>query len=266
MERETFINKGIDYAINEYLKYKDTPEHMNYNTFLVVIIRLLVIIYDELDILTPYYLNSENSLDNNLRKFGYPNLEIQEFKSLLNQYYDEPSEHLFITIQEMVIDMLSYKKRTIDIDQKDIAQFRGLLFSEEASNPLIVSYNFFMTNKENYIINYFEESLSKNNKETKVKEKDLLTMSAYELLNYTENQIANMNADEVDEVNKKVYNYLNVNANAINRKYLVNKAVYDLNHPKPAMSTGNGYVDILFVLSIIATISLVIFVITLFIV
>lgn len=266
MKREVFINNGINYAINEYLKYKNTPEHMNYNAFLVVIVRLLVIIYDELDIITPYYLNSENSFDTNLRKFGYPNLEIQEFKSLLNQFYDEPSEHLFITIQEMVIDMLSYKKRMIDLDKKDISQFRGLLFSEEACNPLIVSYNFFMTNKENYIINYFEDMLNKNYKETKIKDKDLLTMSAYELLNYNENQIANMNADEVDEVNKKVYNYLNINANAINRKYLVNKAVYDLNHPKPAMSTGNGYVDILFVLSIIATVSLIIFVITLFIV
>ena len=67
-----------------------------------------------------------------------------------------------------------------------------------------------------------------------------------------------------DEVNKKVYSYFDINANAINKNYLLDKAVFDHNHPKPALSTGNGYVDILFFLSIVATVGMIILLITLF--
>ena len=55
-----------------------------------------------------------------------------------------------------------------------------------------------------------------------------------------------------------------VEENAINKDYLLDKAVYDYKNPKQALSSGNGYVDILLVLSIVATLGLAIFLLTIF--
>ena len=92
--------------------------------------------------------------------------------------------------------------------------------------------------------------------------KETLNLEAYEILKYSLDDIENMDADELDKVNKEVYGYFDINENAINKKYLLDKAIFDYNHPKPAFSTGNGFVDILFFLSIVATLAMVIMVVT----
>ena len=75
-----FVNEAFSEAINDYLSSKNKPEGVKYNSFAVVVIRLLMIIYDELDILNPYYLNNEQSLNDNLEKYGYSYTKICEFK------------------------------------------------------------------------------------------------------------------------------------------------------------------------------------------
>ena len=112
--------------------------------------------------------------------------------------------------------------------------------------------------------NYFEKIVKENVYKKKEREKKKLNIDAYEILKYSLEDINKMDADQLDEVNKKVYNYFDINENAINKDYLLDKAVFDFNNPKPSFSTGNGYVDILLILSIVVTLGLVIFLLTIF--
>ena len=81
-----FINEAFDKAVNDYLKSKDKQEGILYNSFLVVVIRILINIYGELDILNPYYMKSETAFDDNLMKYGLNKESISEFKRLLDGF------------------------------------------------------------------------------------------------------------------------------------------------------------------------------------
>lgn len=263
MEASVFVNEAFTSAINEYLKSKDNPEGIKYNSFFVVVVRLLTLIYDELDILNPFYLGNEASLDNNLKKYGYASEDIREFKKTLQRFYENEGENNFVKLQKMLIDMFAKKKTSLKISENEIDKFKVLLYSPYAQNPLLVSYNFLMAKDPLEVIRYFEKAMAENNKKVISKPKETLNLEAYEILKYSLEDIKAMNSEELDEVNKKIYSYFDINANAINKNYLLDKAVYEHNNPKPVLSTGNGYVDILFFLSIVATAGMVVLLITL---
>lgn len=263
MNKEIFISESFTNSINQYLRCKNKPDGIEFNSFLVVLVRILVIIYDELDIVNPFYLNKEEVLYRNLQKYGYPRNSIVSFFNMFNKFDENPSEKVFIELQKSVVDMFSKKKKAIKVSSGEIEKIKGLLFSPDACNSLIVSYNFMMTKNPYEVMNYFITKISEEENEVKsVRKKEFLNLEAYEILRYSLDEIEKMSVDELDAVNKKVYNFFNINVNAINKEYLLNKAVYNYSHPKSAFSTGNGYVDILFYLAITATIGFVIFILT----
>lgn len=262
MDNKVFVNEAFTYAINQYLNSKQMPESEQYNSFFVVVVRTLMAIYDELDLLNPYYFSDEKLLMTNLSKYGYGSVEIEELLKEMQNYYQKESDDGFIFIEKRLVDMFIQKFRSMKISQEEINNFRYMLYTPRAKSPLMVSYNFLMAKNPNEIQNYFETELEKNARIETEKVKETLNLEAYEILKYSLEDIKQMSAEELDDVNKKVYNYFDINANAINKKYLLDKAVYDYNHPRSAFSTGNGYVDILFILSLVATLAMVILIIT----
>lgn len=263
MNKGIFVNEAFTYAINEYLSSKEKQDGIKYNSFLVVVVRLLTIIYDELDILNPFFLGNEESLMINLTKYGYLESNVNEFKRAFESFFENESEIAFVSIQKMLVDMFAKKKVTLNVSESEINEFRQTLYSPYAGNPFLVSYNFLMSKDPLEVINYFDKQMEVNQKKRISKPKETLNLEAYEILKYSLEDIKAMNSDELDEVNKEVYNYFDINANAINKKYLLDKAVFDFNHPKASLSTGNGYVDILFILAIISTIGMILLIITL---
>ncbi len=262
MEDSYFAKTILGQCISKYLNAKKFTDGVEYNSFLVVVIRMLVLIYDELDIITPYKTGSEELLDSNLSKYGFEYENIISFKSALQRYSLNPNPEDYVKIEKLLIDMFAKKKATIDLTDKQIKDFRKLVSSNESENPMIISENFAMTSNPTELIDYFDNAMKENQRTVIAKAKELLNMGAYAALNYTLDDINAMSPDEVDEINKKVYMHFNIKDTAINKKYLLDKAVYDLNHPKPAYSTGNGFVDMLFFLSILVTVILIIVVIT----
>lgn len=262
MENDLFVNKAFTHAINEYQDNKSNPEGVKFNSFYSVIIRTLTFIYDELDIINPYNFKDENSLNNNLIKYGYPLASVNEFKDALEKFYENENSDGFVFIEKSLIDMFIKKNLSQNLTDEEIDEFKKIIYSPYSDNPLIVSYNFLMANEPNEIMDYFIKSMKENVKKVITKPKETLNLEAYEILKYSLDDIKAMSGEQLDDVNKKVYEYFGVNANAINKDYLLDKAVYDYTHPKPALSTGNGYVDILFILSIIATLTMIIVVVS----
>ena len=90
---QVFINEAFSKAISNYLSSADQPQGILYNSFLVVIIRLLINIYSELDIVNPMVVNDEELLITNLSKYGYEKENIKLFLSKIQLYYDLEKEN-----------------------------------------------------------------------------------------------------------------------------------------------------------------------------
>ena len=113
-----FINEAFDKAINDYLISKDKEDSILYNSFLVVVIRMLVSIYGELDILNPYQVKNEIALDSNLMKYGSSIEEISNLKRALEGFYLIEKRNVkslkrevnpyFISVQKYLIDLFPH--------------------------------------------------------------------------------------------------------------------------------------------------------------
>lgn len=269
---QVFINEAFTKAINDYLKSVEQPKSVVYNSFLVVVIRLLIIMYSELDIVNPMVINDEDLLKNNLAKYGYSKNNLDIFFSDLQVYYELEKDNenktikvknpYFITVQKELIDMLIAKKLNFHLKEKEVQDFYSLLYTPYSKNPLQVSYNFLMADDVLEIDNYFKKQMKENVKVVVPREKHYLNVKAYELLNYSMDQINNMDANEIDRVNHQVYDYFKIRENAINKEYLLDKAIEAIEREKNKVTSGNGYVDILLIMSIICTVIMVVGIIT----
>ena len=86
------------------------------------------------------------------------------------------------------------------------------------------------------------------------KEKHLLNALAYEMINYNYDYVKNLDSSEIDKINSQVYDYFKIRENAINKEYLLEKEIERIVKENNKVTRGNGYVDILLVLSVICTV------------
>ncbi len=258
-----FINNAFTRAINDYLSSNDNIQGITYNSFLVVVIRMLVLLYGELDIINPLVSKDEDILKENLAKFGYDKMNVEAFLVDLEKYYELELENgkrqikeknpFFISVQKMLINMLISKKLNFYITPEEVEEFYDLLYTPYAKNPLRVSYNFLMADDVLEIDTYFKKEMHENVKEILPEEKHFLNVKAYELLNYSMDDIKKMNSSEIDNLNTQVYDFFKIRENAINKEYLLEKAIEAIERENNKVTSGNGYVDILLILSIICT-------------
>lgn len=265
---KVFINNAFSKAVNNYTKSNDNVQGVMYNSFLVVVIRSLISIYSELDIINPMVIGDEELLKENLAKFGYDKTDIEVFLSNLQLFDDfeilnetnnvKKKNPYFLLIEKDLINMLIKKKLNFFITEHELKVFYDLLYTPNSTNPLRVSYNYLMSNDEWEIDNYFKTEMKNNVKVVLPKEKHLLNPKAYEILNYNIEDIKNMSETEINKINSLVFDYFKIRENAINKEYLLEKAIEAMEREKDKITSGNGYVDILLVLSVIITIVMVV--------
>ena len=277
MREEYFVNIAFDKSIKSYLNYKDNKDSVSYNTFPVVVIRLLALIYGKLDILNPYYLKNNIAFMNNLCRYGITNSEIALFKDDFLRAYEFEEDNksrkiklrnpYFTTIQKYLVNMFVAKKKNQEVSLLEEEKFLDLIYSTHTKNPYRISYNYLNSDDVNFIEKYY---YSKLNELDITRELTLdktisgnLNLEALNLLGLNLSNLKNMSNEEINEAQNKAYEYFEVDAQSINRDSELNKAVdyYKLYGKK--ITTGNGYVDILLLMSVIITslsvISIIIF-------
>ena len=236
---QVFVNEAFTKAIDDYLKNADNVQGIIYNSFLVVVVRMLVCIYSELDIVNPLVIGDEELLYKNLTKFGYSRDSLNIFFSNLQLYYDisqrnqqnsqKEKNPYFEFVQKDLIDMFIIKKVNFYLTEEEVKTFYDLLYTPFSKNPLRVSYNFLMCTINNTdvmeIDNYFKTQMRDNIKVIKPQEKHYLNVKAYEILNYSMDDLNKMDSNELDRVNHQVYDYFKIRENAINKEYLLEKAI-----------------------------------------
>ena len=141
---------------------------------------------------------------------------------------------------------------------EEINEFYNLLYTSNTKNALRLSYNYLMSSDPNEINDYFNRMMHENVKIVKTEEKKLLNLRAYEILNYSLEQINNMSAEQIEKINHQVYDYFKIRENAINKEYLLDEAVKAFDREKNKLTTGNGYVDVLLIMSIVTTLLFVV--------
>lgn len=265
--REPFINDAVTKAITDYLDSRDNIQGITYNSFLVVVVRILVLIYGELDIINPYMSNDKELLVENLIKYRYSKNSVEVFIAKVNDYYKEELSNeerniknkntYFVEIQKMLIDMFVCKKMNFNITKEETKEFYELLYTPNTKNPLRLSYNYLNATDINEIDNYFKKTMQDNVKVVASSEKHILNAKGYKILGYDIMNVINMNSDEIDKINDQVYDYFGIRSNAINKEYLLEKAIADFEREQNRVTSGNGYVDMILFLSIIATILMI---------
>lgn len=258
-----FVNEAFNKAVNDYLISKDTPEGILYNSFLVVVTRILINIYGELDIINPYQTKNEAALDTNLAKYGASTHEINNLKRLIDGYYKielknnkvikKEENSYFIEVQKCLIDLFTLKRMNFGVTENEQKDFFDLLYTPGTSNFYRISINYKYTDDSYEIAEYYKKSLEKKGKIIKKEDKELMPFDAYKLFNISIAELSKMNNEELEKVNKEIYKSLDINENAMNKEFLLSEKIKEIMYPNELITTGNGYVDILLVMSVIVT-------------
>jgi len=257
-----FINEAFDKAVNDYLISRDKTEGVLYNSFLVVVIRLLINIYGELDIINPFRVKNELAFDSNLTKYGASKEDIVNLKKLVYEYYliekrnvqsiRREANPYFIEVQKCLIDLFNIKRLNFGLTESDSHEFFDLLYTPGTSNALRQSYNFLNAENIYEVAEYYKEAMKKE-RIKKEEQKNLLGFDVYKLFNLSIADISKMDDSEVDKLNSEIYKSFDISENAINKDYLLQEKIKELKMQNSPITTGNGYVDILLVMSVIVT-------------
>ena len=258
-----FINEAFTQAINDYMSSKDKKEGILYNSFLVVVIRMLINIYSEIDIINPYQLKSEEILINNLMKFGASKEEIDNLFTLISNYYlierrnslaiKREENTYFIDVQKALIDLFTLKRLNFGLTENESKEFFDLLYTPGTSNALRQSYNYLNASDIYEVASYYQNKMLEKPKEEKEEAKNLLKFDIYKLFNVSIADISKMNSSDIDKLNKEIYKSFDISENAINKDYLLDEKLKEIKMQNSPITTGNGYVDILLIMSVIVT-------------
>lgn len=267
MNDKEFVNKAFNKAIKTYINAKEKPNSLLYNSFLVVTIRVLALIYGKTDILNPYYLDNSVVFFQNLGKYGVSADTIALFKEEFLAYYlfeiknekrkiKQQNPH-FKNVLKYLIDMFVAKKKNGKVSFNEEEKFLELIYTTHTKNAYRISYAYLNLDDIMYTERYY---YSKLNEMDMTREFDLdktirtkLNLEALNMIGVNLSNIENMSGEDIEKVKNKAYNYFEVDPNsATSDDELTEKINYYKMYGKKVTS-GNGYVDILLLMSVIVT-------------
>ncbi|MBE6154532.1 MAG: hypothetical protein E7163_03030 [Firmicutes bacterium] len=267
MKEKVFVNIAFDEAIKSYIACLNDKDSLKYNSFIVVTIRILALIYGKLDILNPYYLNNNVAFFNNLAKYGMNRADLAVFKEEFLNFYNFEKENdtkkikiknpYFKTVLKYLVDMFVAKKRNADVSIVEEEKFLELTYTTHTKNYYQISYRYLNIDDERYIEKYY---YSKLNEIEMTREMDLgktistpLNLEALNYLGIGLSNLKDMSIGDIEKAQNEVYNYFEVDATSQTRdKDLEENMNYYKMYGKK-IATGNGYVDILLLMSVIVT-------------
>ena len=264
MENIIFISQEFSKAIKDYLLTKEQPLSGSL-PFFVIVIRSLVFIYGELDIINPYITKNETNLggfDSNLAKYGLDKESIDDFKINVSLYIKTINEMMkpnkyFIQIEKYLIDMFFQKVLVNGYSLEEVTEFSKYIAL--CDNKIMLDYvELYMEDKEE-ISKYFQSKkfLASHNFSLESVNSNVLFMEAYQALGYKENQIKNFDEQELYKVNQEVYQFFGIPDSEEDKNTLLKKAVNYYKKYGNRLTSGSGFIDFLLLLGVIITLLLI---------
>ncbi len=272
MKESIFINQAFTTSIKTYIDNKETPENPILFSFPVMVIRTLIAIYGELDIINPYRTNNEDRMggfDSNLTKFGFSNKLLKDFKISFQKYYETKNNNLkpniyFLKIEKYLMDMFFYRQRAINMTNDQLIAFQAYLYLSNTKNAYMKQELEQNVTDIYELDTYYRSKLFEASHRFALLpyQKNILIPEAYTLLGYTLEMIAQLDNSTLEQLNNKILNFFKINPDDPEKMDRLREAIiYHQRYGAP-ISSGNGYVDMLLLLSVIATIMMTLFAIT----
>lgn len=120
-ENKFLINQKFDDAISKYNEMSKKNKKIDNEEFIDYVIKCLVFIYGDLDLINPHITKNNKALLSNLTKYGYPENKITDFIEQISQL-----ECNYDNIIRELIDMYQLKT-TIIVSEKEKEYFWNLL-------------------------------------------------------------------------------------------------------------------------------------------
>ena len=158
--KEVFINEGITNCFKTFLNSQESPESIKYNTFLSVIIRLLILIYGQ-DIINSYQTANEEEFTNILSRYNISTNQIKTLYNEIQSYYsiykDSPNSPnpYFKYILEILIDMFIAKKTNTIVKYDEEEKFLDLAYTTSTKNAFRISYLYLIGESPLYFEKYY---------------------------------------------------------------------------------------------------------------
>lgn len=263
MREDIFINNALDIAFKYYLSSTQDKDSILYNSFYVVVIRILILIYGEENILKLYNEKNSVAFINYLSKYGMSKTDIALFKEdFLNYYNFEvendkrkikiPNPYFKVTLKYL-IDMFVAKKINAGVPFQDEEKFLELAYTTHTKEFYRISYGYLMDNdaleNEKYYYSKLNELDVTRDLGTTISEN--LNLKALEYVGVGLSQLKDMNSNEINIARNKAYDYFDIDFNSPTRDEELKDSLKGVNLKN--VTTGNGYVDILLLMSVIAT-------------
>ncbi len=263
-----FGNVALNYGFRVFLRSKEYKDGEDFNSFFCNVIRVLVLIYGETDIINAYKMDSFPTLIEIVTKYGFKESDFNDLLNNLQTFYDKGDNlviatPLFIDIQKRLIDMFALKRKQVKVTDDEILEFSKLLYLKEDITPIKKKLYDLYTPNNDCIRNYLDYQMyNVSHKFTFTEYRDLaLNKDAYQLAGFNANEILNMSDEEITNINNKVYHFFRIKENDVHKKSHLDEAVSYYKKYGNTITSGSGTVDLLLLLSIVATILLVIIVI-----
>ena len=244
-----FINDSISSGISNYLLIKQEKDYDKAHIFEVYIIRCLCKIYGDINILNPYRINNENSFKSNLIMYGLSVKEMEEFINLMNEYSiwlnsekKVGKTDLTSKIEIILINMIVERNKVIKFTKKEI-EFFDKYFDPKNNN--FSNLHNLITKDINIVPIYWnrKKSLLNSNVKFKLIRHDLLSSSTYDKYGIDKDDISKMSEEKVRNINNRILES-EKETNKRNKKFIPKNVI---------ITSGNGFVDTLMLLSIMTT-------------
>lgn len=249
-----FINPAIENGIQSYMLYKDDKTYPAIYTFEMNVIKTLTIIYGEKSILLPYKIDNEKAFECNLLMYDLKETDMKNFIKYMNDYYEfmknykseKKATGLTTEIEKILLEMIIKRGKRKEFTQMELKEFDRVFNPIEGNLKKIKSL---VSMNNGLIVRAWETNkleLSNTQLRMIAVNPNLLDSNLYTKYGYNIKTIASLSEDEIEKVN----HIITIEENRIN---LEQKKPTVFKRGKIILTTGNGFVDKLLLLSIIAT-------------
>lgn len=208
-----FNNESILYMYDSYLRKRDKSFVLPSNPFDVVM-KTLITIYGEANIINPFYTKSDETLVSNLKAYGATNVQLeflfQDIDNLYKWYIssDNTKTIMLSKVENDLIDLIFLKEK--EANNTNLNKYINLLYVEENPNPNYKLYNNLSSKDPKNTSRYLKRKINNPLLFEEIKEM-LLSDALYQNYGLSLEEVKKLSNSDIRRINDKIISELNSN-------------------------------------------------------
>lgn len=260
INKSIFINQAINDALDNYVNKKLTEQKISAVDFTTNIIKTLMFIYSESEILNTYNQKDETRFDAILLQYGFPSDALKVFYQQMQEFsnWQKQNSHktfLITEIQKTIIEMIKYKSNVFEISDLEIQTYEELLYLN-GTREFYNKTNSINPDEVKFFWNHTKSNLNNLIVINRVRP-EILSPQQYETYGLSISEIKKLDDSQIEKINKEILKneIENIGVNGGNTKQKEDVLQYVL---KPQnITSGAGFVDKLLLFGIISIIAII---------